>query len=50
MLQVGYKQNPGEKHWIEVKNIFKYSTRAKDVFLICGGDELKVYEYIDASF
>ncbi|KAK8578185.1 hypothetical protein V6N13_047039 [Hibiscus sabdariffa] len=34
-----YQANPGEGHWIEVKNILKYLRRTKDVFLIYGGEE-----------
>lgn len=45
-----FQANPGEKHWIAVKNILKYLRRTKDVFLIYGGDELKVHGYTDASF
>jgi len=47
-----YQSDPGESHWIAVKNILKYLRRTKDVFLIYGGleDELAVRGYTDASF
>ncbi|KAK9048049.1 hypothetical protein SSX86_032988 [Deinandra increscens subsp. villosa] len=47
-----YQQNPGESHWIAVKNILKYLRRTKDMFLIYGGikEELSVRCYTDACF
>ena len=45
-----YQANPGEKHWIAVKNILKYLRTTKDVFLIYGGPELVVQDYTDSSF
>ncbi|KAJ9561619.1 hypothetical protein OSB04_006779 [Centaurea solstitialis] len=47
-----YQQNPGEAHWVAVKNILKYLRRTKDLFLVFGGseDEISVTEYTDASF
>ena len=47
-----YQLDPGESHWIAVKNILKYFRRSKDTFLIYGGqeNELVVNGYIDASF
>ncbi|KAJ9541966.1 hypothetical protein OSB04_028472 [Centaurea solstitialis] len=47
-----YQQNPGEPHWVAVKNIFKYLRRTKDMFLVFGGseDEISVTGYSDASF
>ena len=46
-----YQSNPGESHWIAVKNILKYLKRTKDSFLIYGGDEKLVARgYTDASF
>ena len=47
-----YQQNPGEGHWIAVKNILKYLRRTKDMFLIYGGleENLSVKCYSDASF
>ncbi|KAJ9567138.1 hypothetical protein OSB04_003104 [Centaurea solstitialis] len=47
-----YQQNPGEPHWVAVKNILKYLRRTKDMFLIFGGseDEISVTGYSDASF
>ncbi|WRX25835.1 Reverse transcriptase [Theobroma cacao] len=45
-----YQANPGESHWIVVKNIFKYLRRTRDIFLVYGGGELQVKGYTDASF
>ncbi|KAJ9561546.1 hypothetical protein OSB04_006706 [Centaurea solstitialis] len=47
-----YQQNPGEPHWVAVKNILKYLRRTKDMFLVFGGseDEISVIGYSDASF
>ncbi|KAK8600391.1 hypothetical protein V6N12_050245 [Hibiscus sabdariffa] len=46
-----YQANPGEGHWIVVKNILKYLRRTKDVFLVYGGEEqLSIKGYTDASF
>ena len=46
-----YQSDPGESHWIAVKNIRKYLRRTKDMFLIYGGqEELVVNSYTDASF
>jgi hypothetical protein len=46
-----YQSNPGESHWIAVKNILKYLRRTKDQFLIYGGEEeLSVKGYTDANF
>ena len=46
-----YQSDPGESHWIAVKNILKYLRRTKDVFLVYGGEEeLVVTGYTDASF
>ncbi|KAJ9536555.1 hypothetical protein OSB04_un000254 [Centaurea solstitialis] len=36
-----YQQNPGEAHWMAVKNILKYLTRTKEMFLVFGGSEDK---------
>ena len=45
-----YQSNPGNDHWIAVKNILKYLRRTKDTFLIYGGqEELSVIGYTDAS-
>ncbi|KAK8676583.1 hypothetical protein V6N13_142157 [Hibiscus sabdariffa] len=45
------KANPGESHWVVVKNILKYLRRTKDVFLIYGGEEqLSIKGYTNASF
>jgi hypothetical protein len=46
-----YQANPGENHWIAVKNILKYLRRTKNSFLVYGGEkELSVKGYTDASF
>ena len=46
-----YQANPGESHWIAVKNILKYLRRTKDSFLVFGGEsEICVKGYTDASF
>ncbi|KAJ9558522.1 hypothetical protein OSB04_013136 [Centaurea solstitialis] len=47
-----YQQNPGEPHWVAVKNILKYLRRTKEMFLVFGGseDEISVNGYSDASF
>ncbi|KAJ9545210.1 hypothetical protein OSB04_024917 [Centaurea solstitialis] len=47
-----YQQNPGEAHWVAVKNILKYMRRTKEMFLVFGGseDEIGVTGYTDASF
>ncbi|KAL2492946.1 Protein EXPORTIN 1A [Abeliophyllum distichum] len=45
-----FQANPGEKHWIAVKNILKYLRRTKDMFLVYGENELRVQGYADASF
>ena len=43
-------RDPGEGHWMAVKNILKYLRRTKDAFLIYGDGELEVTGYTDASF
>ena len=46
-----FQSNPGEEHWIAVKNILKYLRRTKDQFLVYGDQrDLKVAGYTDASF
>ncbi|KAK8554341.1 hypothetical protein V6N12_031305 [Hibiscus sabdariffa] len=46
-----YQANPGEGHWVAVKNILKYLRRTKDVHLVYGGEEeLVIKGYTDASF
>ena len=46
-----YQSDPGEGHWIAVKNILKYLRRTKDAFLVYGGEEeLVVNGYTDTSF
>ncbi|KAJ9564698.1 hypothetical protein OSB04_000664 [Centaurea solstitialis] len=46
-----YQQNPGEPHWVVVKNILKYLRRTKEMFLVFGGseDEISVIGYSDAT-
>ncbi|PKI75176.1 hypothetical protein CRG98_004400 [Punica granatum] len=34
-----YQSDPGERHWIAVKNILKYLRRTKEMFLVYGGEE-----------
>ena len=46
-----YQGNPGESHWMAVKNILKYLRRTKDWALVYGGNtELCAKRYTDASF
>ncbi|GKB78067.1 retrotransposon protein, putative, ty1-copia subclass [Tanacetum coccineum] len=48
-----FQQNPGEEHWIAVKNILKYLRNTKDMFLVYGGNmkrELRVSCYTDAGY
>nr|GFB72652.1 hypothetical protein [Tanacetum cinerariifolium] len=48
-----FQQNPGEEHWIAVKNILKYLRNTKDMFLVYGGNmerELRVSCYSDAGY
>ncbi|KAJ9556017.1 hypothetical protein OSB04_010631 [Centaurea solstitialis] len=47
-----YQQNPGEAHWVAVKNILKYMRQTKEMFLVFGRseDEISVTGYTDASF
>ena len=46
-----FPSNPGENHWMAVKNILKYLRRTKDLFLVFGEhSELRVTGYTDASF
>ncbi|GJX65251.1 hypothetical protein Tco_0299594 [Tanacetum coccineum] len=32
-----FQQNPGELHWTTIKNILKYLSNTKDMFLVYGG-------------
>ncbi|KAK8508994.1 hypothetical protein V6N12_016838 [Hibiscus sabdariffa] len=46
-----YQANPGEGHWVAVKNILKYLRRTKDIILVYRGEEeLSIKGYTDASF
>ena len=45
-----YQADPGEKHWIAVKNILKYLRRTKEMFVVYGGEEHTVKGFTDASF
>ena len=45
-----FQANPGEPHWVAVKVILKYLRRTKELFLIHGGDDLKVRGYTNSSF
>src|SRR3954469_11640900 len=46
-----YQRNPGNAHWVAVKNILKYMNRTKNMFLVFGGDEEPVEKgYTDLRF
>ena len=45
-----FQANPSESHWEAVKCILKYLRRTKDLFLVYGGEELKLQGYTDSSF
>ncbi|XP_031266312.1 secreted RxLR effector protein 161-like [Pistacia vera] len=45
-----YQSNPGEKHWLVVKTIFKYLRMTKDLILSYGGSELKIQGYSNSDF
>nr|GEW47081.1 hypothetical protein [Tanacetum cinerariifolium] len=48
-----FQQNPGDIHWITVKNILKYLRNTKDMFLVYKCDlkrELRVYCYTDVGY
>ena len=47
-----FQSDPGECHWIAVKNILKYLRITKDIFLVYGGQEgeLVISGYTDAGF
>ena len=45
-----FQANQGECHWEAMKCILKYLRRTKDLFLVYGGEELKLLGYIDSSF
>ena len=45
-----FQANPSESHWEAVKCIFKYLRRNKDLFLVYGGEELKLQGYTYSSF
>ncbi|GKA13790.1 hypothetical protein Tco_0693436 [Tanacetum coccineum] len=48
-----FQQNPGELHWIVVKNILKYLRNTKNMFLVYGDDikrELRVSYYTDVGY
>ena len=45
-----YQADPGDGHWMAVKNILKYLKRTNDVFLVYGDGELEVTGYTDVSF
>ncbi|PKI42003.1 hypothetical protein CRG98_037621 [Punica granatum] len=46
-----YQSDPGERHWIAVKNILKYLRRTKEMLLVYGDkEELVIRGYTDASF
>ena len=45
-----YQSNPGEEHWIVVKNILKYLRRTKDLFLMYEEGQFKVQAYTNSDF
>ena len=45
-----FQAYPGESHWEAVKCILKYLRRTTDLFLVYGGEELKLQGYTDSSF
>ena len=47
-----FQSDPGECHWIVVKNILKYLRITKDIFFIYGGQEgeLVISGYTDVGF
>ncbi|KAL0294911.1 UNVERIFIED_CONTAM: hypothetical protein Sradi_6860500 [Sesamum radiatum] len=45
-----YQACAREAHWGEIRSIFKFLKRTKDMFLIYGGGELILEGYSDASF
>ena len=46
-----YQSNPGEEHWIAMKNILKYLKRTKYLFIVFGGSsELGIKGYTDSDF
>ena len=45
-----YQSDPGEGHWVVVKNILKYLRKTKDLFLIYADSDLIVRRYTNASF
>jgi len=45
-----YQVDPGERHWIAVKNILKYFRRTEEMFLVYKEGEHIVKEFMDASF
>ncbi|GJZ85307.1 hypothetical protein Tco_0650646 [Tanacetum coccineum] len=48
-----FQQNLGDLHWTTIKNILKYLTNTKDMFLVYGGDikrELRFSCYTDVGY
>ena len=45
-----FQSEPGEGHWVVVKNILKYLRKTKDLFLIYADSDLIVSWYTNASF
>ena len=45
-----YQSDPGERHWIAVKNILKYLRQTRDMFLIFDSASLRLEAYADSSF
>ena len=45
-----FHANPSERYLEALKYILKYLRRTKDLFLVYGGEELKLYGYTNSSF
>ena len=45
-----FQSNPGMKHWIAIKAIFKYLRRTKDLVLTYGGGDLQIVGFKDSDF
>ena len=45
-----FQSNPGLKHWIAVKSIFKYLRRTKGLILTYGGGDLQIDGFTDSDF
>ena len=45
-----YQSDPGEEHWIAVKNILKYLRRTRDYMLVYSSGSLETIGYTDSDF